>query len=59
MAYNIVDDVPIYDPSSSTQIELPLMLTNQLARIILSYIGINLREEKVVAYAETIKTKGV
>jgi len=58
-AYTIVDDVAIYDPGSSTQIELPLMLTNQLARIILSYIGINLREEKVVAYAETIKTKGV
>lgn len=58
-AYTIVNDVPIYDSANSVQIELPLMLTNQLARIILSYIGINLREEKVVSYAETIKTKGV
>ena len=58
-AFTIVDDVAIYDSGNSVQIELPLMLTNQLARIILSYIGINLREEKVVAYAETIKTKGV
>ncbi|NQY43723.1 MAG: hypothetical protein HRT87_10305 [Legionellales bacterium] len=54
-----MDDVAMYDSGNSVQIELPLMLTNQLARIILSYIGINLREEKVVAYAETIKTKGV
>jgi len=58
-AYTIVSDVAIYDPGNSVQIELPVMLTNQLARIILSYIGINMREEKVVNYAETIKTKGV
>ncbi len=58
-AYTVVDDVAIYDAVSSTQIELPKILTNQLARIILSYIGINLREPQVVQYAEEIKTKGV
>lgn len=58
-AYTVVDTVAIYDPGSSTQIELPKSLTNQLARLILSYIGINLRETQVVQYAEEIKTKGV
>jgi len=52
-------DVPLYDAGSSTDIDMPEILLNDIARIMLSYIGINLRESQVVDYAETIKQKGV
>jgi hypothetical protein len=59
-AYTIdADDNVVYDPSNSINIELPAILTNDLTRIILSYIGINLREQGLVSYVEEIKAKGM
>lgn len=58
-AYSSVNDDDVYDAATSVQIELPAITFNVLARILLSYIGINLREEMLLSYAETIKEKGV
>jgi hypothetical protein len=52
-------DVPLYDAGSSTDVDMPEILLNDIARIMLSYIGINLRETQVVEYSEMIKAKGV
>jgi len=57
--FNIESDIAVYDESKSTQLPWPAITHNDIARIILSYIGINLREEQLVGYAETIKAKGV
>jgi hypothetical protein len=53
------DDNVVYDPLNSVNIDMPAILTNDLTRIILSYIGINLREQGLVSYVEEIKAKGM
>lgn len=58
-AYNVVNDVDVYDATNSTQIELPAMTHPKMVRIMLSYVGINLRDEMVTAYAQYIKDNGV
>lgn len=67
--YTIVSDDDVYADNAggvavqaggpTQQIELPEIITNQIARIILSYIGINLREQMLLQYAEMIKAKGI
>tara|TARA_R110000751_G_scaffold79121_2_gene159561 strand:+ start:8698 stop:9414 length:717 start_codon:yes stop_codon:yes gene_type:complete len=52
-------EVPIYTPTGSINVEMPAILLNDLARIILGYMGINLRETELLNYADNIKTKGV
>lgn len=64
--YNMVNDddvfVDIGGPGSPVQsggptvhIELPAITFNSIARIMLMYIGINLRELEIVQYAQTTK----
>lgn len=53
------EDNVVFDPGNSVDIEMPKILTNDLTRIILSYIGINLRESGLVSYIEEIKAKGM
>lgn len=57
--YTIVNDVAVYDEASSTQLEFPKIVTNDIVRIILSYVGINLREPELLAYAEDKKANGI
>ena len=52
-------EVPLYNPVGTIDIELPEILLNDLARLVLGYMGINLREQELSQYAELIKTKGV
>jgi len=52
-------DTALYDPHGSKDIDMPKILLNDMARILLSYIGINLREAELFQYAEMIKGKGV
>ncbi|MEE9337996.1 MAG: hypothetical protein V3U87_07955 [Methylococcaceae bacterium] len=57
--YTLVDEVPVYKDTLSIDVDLPEILLNDLARIILGYMGINLREQELMQYAEVIKMKGV
>ncbi len=57
--FTLVDDVEIFDPANSTDIELPEILTNDISRLILSYFAQKTRDEGLLAYAESIKAKGV
>ncbi len=56
---DVTTEVPIYNPTGTIDIALPEILLNDLARMILGYMGINLREQELTQYAELIKTKGV
>lgn len=57
--YNIVNDVAVYDSTKSIQFDLPAITHIEISRILLSYIGINLREGDLFTYAETVKEKGI
>ena len=48
----------VYDATASVQVELPDSCHMDLVRLILSYRGINLREEQLIQYAEMAKAKG-
>jgi hypothetical protein len=47
------------DPGNSTQFEWPEHLHNDLVRLILGYVGINIRDEQLFQYAEQKKQAGV
>lgn len=57
--FTLVQDVPIFDASASTDVELPEYLTNKISRIILTFIGQKNRDQSLLVYADTIKNKGV
>lgn len=57
-AFTLVDFVEIFDPSASIDVELPQYLTNNLSWIILTYIGTKNKDEGLLSYAETVKTRG-
>lgn len=59
-AYILDDnDNAIYDASGSTDIDLPEILLNDVSRIIVGYMGINIREDQLIQYSELLKSKGV
>lgn len=57
-AYTIVNDVPVYDAVNSIQFEYPDNDHLDICRIILGYMGINVREQQLLQYAELMKAKG-
>jgi len=58
-AYVEVDNNPLYDPSNSVQVDLPEQTHNELAMKILSYIGINLKDNDVYAFGEIKQKAGI
>ena len=54
-----VNDEQIYNPATSVHFEYPEDCFTDIARMVLSYNGINLREQDVIQYAEMQKIKGV
>ena len=58
-AWTVVSDEVQYDEGSSTEFEWGVEKHMDLVRIMLSYIGINLREEALVQYAEMQKARGI
>jgi len=52
-AFTIVNNVEIYNASSSTNFVLPESTHKELAHRILSYIGVSLREQNIVEYGTT------
>jgi len=58
-AYTISNDALVYNSEGSTEFEWPAQKHMDLARILLSYLGINLEHELLLQYAENQKTKGI
>lgn len=54
-AYTIQNNVQVYDPSSSVQFEAPDFAMNRIIAIILSLVGINIRETELVQYSQLYK----
>ena len=57
-AYSIQDGAITYDAVNSVEVEWPKDEHITLVRMILSYVGVNLRESEVVQYAETKLKEG-
>lgn len=57
-AFTIVNDEAVYDAVNSVQLELPEITHYALIGILLSKIGINLSNDRLLAYAEMIKNTG-
>lgn len=59
-AYTTPDGyTPLYDATSSVNVEMPAMLKNMMCYFILTKLGINIREPQLQQFAELLKTKGV
>ena len=58
-AYVELDNNPLYDPSNSTQLDLPEQTHNELAMKMLTYIGINLKDNDIYAFGELQQKSGV
>lgn len=56
--YTIVNDEPIYNSATSTQLEWKEVYHIDIARLILAYLGINFRDGDLLNYAEQIKATG-
>lgn len=57
--YTIVSNEIVYAPATSTEFEWGIIKHMDLVRIMTSYLGINLREENLLQYAEMQKAKGI
>ena len=50
--YALSGSRPVYNPSTSTDVELPIIFMNELVAKMLTYKGINIREQQVQQFAE-------
>jgi hypothetical protein len=57
--YNVVNGRPVYDSSKSTNIDAPEQAFNEIAMIVLEFIGIRIREQELVQAAAGLENKGV
>ncbi len=57
-AFTLVDDVEIFDASSSVDVELPENLTNDLTTIMVNYLAVKTKDEGLLAYARGVMNLG-
>ena len=58
-AYTLVDNRPVYDSVNSIDLEWPVQVLNEIAIRVLSFIGINLRENDLAQYSEGKRQTGI
>lgn len=58
-AYDLVNGRPVYDDSASVQLESPDETHNAIAIKVLKYLGISIREEQLIQWAERQETQGI
>ena len=57
--FTVVSNRFVYDASSSVDLDIPKEAMNEVAMMFLSYLGLRIRENQLVQYAEMQKSKGV
>jgi len=57
--YNTINNRPVYDQSSSVNIEAPQDAFNEIAMLVLEFMGIRLRERDLVEYANINENKNI
>jgi hypothetical protein len=57
--YTVVNDQPVYDSTTSTDFDYPVSMTNDIATLVLKYLGVNLLMGEIVQYATERQKQGV
>lgn len=57
--YNVVGGVEVYDSSKSTNFDWNEILFTDIAKLIVGYLSINLRDQELYAAVDQYKTKGI
>lgn len=57
--YTVVSNRFVYDATTSVDLDIPKEAFNEVAMMYLSYLGLRIREQQLVQYAETQKQQGV
>jgi hypothetical protein len=57
--FDLVNNREVYNASLSSDIDIPEEVMNEVAMMHLSYIGIHIREQELIAYSEQAKQSGV
>ncbi len=57
--FTLVNNRPVYDPITSVDPEFPDECLNELAMRVCSLMGLNIREQQIIQYAEQQKSQGV
>lgn len=57
--YTIAGGIPVYDPATSVDIELPEICADELAVTLLDRLGITIREPGLIEWSRYIKERGV
>lgn len=50
---------PVYDPSTSVEIESPAETHNDIAIRVLRYLGVSIRDNNLLQYAQAMKNEGI
>ena len=50
---------PVYDPSTSVDVESPDITHNEIAMGVLGFLGISIREQQLQVYADQMKKEGI
>lgn len=58
-SYTVQNNRPVYDPATSVDIDAPKEAFNTIAMMVLSFLGVSMRESDLVGYAEQSNAKGV
>ena len=58
-AWIMVDDRPVYDATTSIDLEWPIQVFNEIAIRVLAFVGINLREADLSQYSEGKRQTGI
>lgn len=58
-AYNMVNNRPVYDEANSVDLDAPKEAENEIAAIMLVYMGVNQREPELFQMAQALKAEGV
>ena len=58
-AYTFTGDIEVYDPNTSVNFDWNDILFTDIAKLVLGYIGINLRDEQLQTAISEYKVKGV
>lgn len=56
--YTVVNGRPVYDPSTSVQLEFPDNLHNDFIMLACQYLGVNMERNELIQYTEQIKHQG-
>ena len=58
-AFTTVDNRPVYDATTSIDLEWPIQVFNEIAIRVLAFVGINLREADLSQYSEGKRQTGI